>query len=552
MISPVLQIGRLWRTVRHLKWRQLVGRIIFWLARPKLDKAAALPLRSLQNEWLAPARRRSSIEGPDAFHFLGEAGSLDEYGWDDPRQSKLWRYNQHYFDDLNAKGADDRRVWHVELLKRWIAENPPTSGTGWEPYPTSLRIVNWVKFALGGHQLSSSARHCLALQARWLSKRLEWHLLGNHLFANAKALIFAGLFYRGEEADDWLASGIEILREQLPEQILSDGSQFELSPMYHALALEDMLDLVNVARAYGEEALSSELSAYIPAMLAWLALMTHPDGEIAFFNDAAFGIAPDDSELREYAKRLGFAAKAPAVPLLHSQSSGYVRLERGGAVLIADIASIGPDYLPGHAHADTLSFELSLFGHRLIVNGGTSIYGTGEERLRQRGTAAHSTLVVDGENSSEVWSGFRVGRRARPADVAAWEENGNLAAKGQHDGYNHLPGRPVHRRVWTLTDAGLRIDDMVEGGAKHSLEAYFHLHPQFVVKLDKDTGTILITRSGREHYTARFTAMGGDIEVIESSWHPEFGVSIPTNAIRVSARCSLPHTFRHEFDWGLA
>ena len=39
---------------------------------------------------------------------------------------------------------------------------------------------------------------------------------------------------------------------------------------------------------------------------------------------------------------------------------------------IFDVAPLGPDYLPGHGHADTLSFELSLFGHRFITNSGTS------------------------------------------------------------------------------------------------------------------------------------------------------------------------------------
>ena len=111
--------------------------------------------------------------------------------------------------------------------------------------------MNWNKFALSGNELSDAARDSLAIQARWLRKRLEWHLLGNHLFANAKALVFVGLFFCGEEADGWLRTGTQILRKQIPEQILADGAQFELSPMYHALALEDVLDLVNITRAFG-------------------------------------------------------------------------------------------------------------------------------------------------------------------------------------------------------------------------------------------------------------------------------------------------------------
>ncbi|WP_413889259.1 heparinase II/III family protein [Candidatus Aalborgicola defluviihabitans] len=74
-----------------------------------------------------------------------------------------------------------------------------------------------------------------------------------------------------------------------------------------------------------------------------------------------------------------------------------------------DVAPVGPAYLPGHAHADTLSFELSVSGQRVVVNGGTSRYGLGPLRLRERETAAHSTVEVAKQSSSEVWGGFRSG-----------------------------------------------------------------------------------------------------------------------------------------------
>ena len=81
-----------------------------------------------------------------------------------------------------------RAVWHRDLLIRWVRENPPETGTGWQPYPTSLRIVNWVKWAVAGNLLPDACVHSLVVQARTLFSRQEWHLLGNHLLANAKAL----------------------------------------------------------------------------------------------------------------------------------------------------------------------------------------------------------------------------------------------------------------------------------------------------------------------------------------------------------------------------
>jgi uncharacterized heparinase superfamily protein len=193
--------------------------------------------------------------------------------WDDPALPKLWRYNLHYFDDLNAQDAALRNTLHVALMAQWVRENPPAGGSGWEPYPASLRIVNWIKWSLAGNALPAECVHSLAVQTRHLSRRLEFHLLGNHLFANAKALVFAGLFFAGGEAERWLSKGMAILEEQVPEQILADGGQFERSTMYHALALEDMLDLINLLRVAGRP-VPQAWPGVAARMVAWLKVMT--------------------------------------------------------------------------------------------------------------------------------------------------------------------------------------------------------------------------------------------------------------------------------------
>ena len=184
-----------------------------------------------------------------AFRLINEI--MTQNSWiEPPHLSALFLYNLHYFDDLNSQNSSDRTKWHHDLIAHWILENPPAKGKGWDPYPTSLRLTNWIKWSLSGHCLSSEAKQSLFIQTRWLARRLEWHLLGNHLFVNAKALVFSGLFFAGPEAQKWLTKGIKILSKEIPEQILPDGGHFERSPMYHALALEDMVDLVNISQVF--------------------------------------------------------------------------------------------------------------------------------------------------------------------------------------------------------------------------------------------------------------------------------------------------------------
>jgi uncharacterized heparinase superfamily protein len=304
--------------------------------------------------------------------------------------------------------------------------------------------------------------------------------------------------------------------------------------MYHAIILEDILDMLNLARAY-PGALSGrfveQLSGVAGAMIPWLAAMTHPDGEIALLNDAAFGISGTPGELFAYGARLGLAGPEHGSKVDFREASGYVRLQAGEMTAFLDVGRIGPDYLPGHSHADSLSFEMSLFGRRVIVDSGTSCYGTGQERLRQRGTAAHNTVQVEGADSSEVWSGFRVARRAFPGPVSCREDgSGCVEVKGSHDGYRRLTGRPVHHRAWKTGPERFTVVDRIDGRCRQA-EAMFHFHPDVRATCSGDGGTVRLNLNrGRE---VRVTVSGGECRLLDTTWHPEFGVSLQSTGLSI-------------------
>jgi uncharacterized heparinase superfamily protein len=413
-----------------------------------------------------------------------------------------------------------------------------------------LRIVNWIKWVLGGHALPPECVESLAVQTRWLSQHLEIHLLGNHLFVNAKALVFAGVFFEGPEAEDWLENGLRILEREVREQVLPDGGHFERSPMYHALALEDMLDLINLAATSSEtiprprRGFADSWLETVSRMRVWLPAMCHPDGEISFFNDAAIGIAPSPMELEAYAGRLGLpSVSVPGDGVAHFPESGYIRVQRGAMVALLDVAPVGPDYLPGHAHADTLSFELSLFGRRVLVNSGTSRYGVGPERLRQRGTAAHNTVTIDGQDSSEVWGGFRVARRAKPFGLQIREDANGVHVVCSHDGYERLPGRPIHRREWRLSDHAVEIVDTVDGKFGEAVGRLF-FSPSLVASLSTSAevghGGVAKGRS------LNWRVEGAVAHVVSATYHPEFGVTEPNHCLEMGftgPRCVVRFTW---------
>ena len=193
---------KLFHTVRYLKPIQVYGRALACVNRPSTDTRPAPPLRQRTQAWAPPVPRRACLHGRWRVRFLNEDGEIRQpWQWNDPGKPKLWLYNLHYFDDLAAPADKERIAMQQELMARWIAENPPGHGNGWEPYPTSLRIANWIKWGLAGNSLDAAWLDSLAQQTRWLAQKLEWHLLGNHLLANAKALVMAGLYFDGPQAE---------------------------------------------------------------------------------------------------------------------------------------------------------------------------------------------------------------------------------------------------------------------------------------------------------------------------------------------------------------
>jgi uncharacterized heparinase superfamily protein len=505
-----------------MRFEQLAGRLRRRLSRARPELGAAPARRALTSRFVEPCKPAAALD-ERGFRALGVSHAIDAPGiWNDRSHAALWLYNLHYFDDLNAHDAQSRTALHQSLLRRWIRENPPAVGIGWEPYPVARRLVNWIKWRLRGMDVDAPLDHSLAVQARWMARKLEYHLGGNHLLADAKALCFVGWYFTGPEAEAWRTLGTRLLERELAEQVLTDGGHYERSPMYHAATLEDLLDVLNLLATYGKPAPPAWLDT-AARMARWLDALTQPDGEPAFFNDTACGIAPTRDDLADYAARLSLPRVAGAADFSIMPDSGYVRVRRAGAWIACDCAPLGPDYLPAPGHADTLSFEFSLGGRRVLVSSGTSLYGESMVRVRQRGTAAHNTVVVDGQDSSEVWSGFRVARRAHVFGFEARDSRESALIAASHDGYRRLPGRNLHRRRWQLEDQVLLIEDRVEGRFQ-SAAAHWHFHPRVRVSpAGRDAFTLEVEGGA----TLRLEFEGArEVCCVPGSWHPRFGESL--------------------------
>ena len=131
-------------TLRYLRPGQVAWRLYYRLHRqPGPLSTRDLEPRPPAGTWETPGRVAPRLVGPEEIELLNERRKIgSREAWNDPAAAKLWLYNLHYFEDLNAAQAHERTAWHRRLIQRWVQQNPPTAGNGWEPYPVSQRIIN--------------------------------------------------------------------------------------------------------------------------------------------------------------------------------------------------------------------------------------------------------------------------------------------------------------------------------------------------------------------------------------------------------------------------
>jgi uncharacterized heparinase superfamily protein len=424
--------------------------------------------------------------------------------WNYATNGKLWTYQLNYFDFLNQ--PEMSLVDGLALILDFVRQTPIIK-TGLEAYPTSVRIINWIQF-LSRHQYHSAQinQHLFA-QLQLLNRRLEHHLAGNHLLENSFALLIGALYF---QRLNWLRKAAQLVRTELQAQLLADGGHEERSFVYHQLLLDRLLDVILIVRSTTWQADWSFQRLLVQQawqMLGWLESMTFANGDVPMVNDSAWGVAPRTAQLRQKA-RLVLPEATPALTQWRSKqvSTGYRAIQQPRYKLLIDVGDVGPDHQPGHAHADTFSFVLYVDDQPILVDTGTSTYQPGSRRDWERSTAAHNTVEVAGQNSSEVWAGFRVGRRARVTIL----EHTNSLLRARHTGYQYL--NVSHEREWIALPNSIQINDWVDNQRKNvtlTATARYYIHPDIAIKRVSDgiiAGPLRITSQAKDPLSMRLTS----------------------------------------------
>jgi hypothetical protein len=149
--------------------------------------------------------------------------------------------------------------------------------------------------------------------------------------------------------------------------------------------------------------------------------------------------------------------------------------------VVADAGPLGYREIAAHGHADALSFTFSVGGEEFLVDPGTYAYHTKPEwRAYFRGTSAHNTVRIDGQDQSQQGGNFMWLRKAK-ATCSNWQSTPEHdVLEASHDGYRALPDPVLHRRriVLDKTRRLLVIEDYLEMDGTHDVEIFLHAAPE--------------------------------------------------------------------------
>jgi uncharacterized heparinase superfamily protein len=523
----------------------------------------------------------------------------------------VWELNRHQWVAGLAQAfalTGDERYAEAALraIESWIEANPYGIGVNWSSsLEVAYRLMSWSWTLMLARDASALTAERLSvilanvwLHARYVARYLSFYFSPNtHLTGEALGLFYAGtLFSEFAEAHRWRRLGARVLIAESRAQICADGVHFERSTCYHRYTVETYQQFVLLATR-NRVPVPADLGDHVRRMTDFLLAVRRPDGALPEIGDADGGHLFPLVERGQCDPRGAFAVSAamfgrgdfagaaegltPDVPWLMGEegvrafdaatpvqptgvvsrlfpSGGYAVMrsgwDRDAHQMIVDVGPLGCSYSAGHGHADLLSIQCSVFGEATLVDAGTYCY-TPETEWRNffRGTAAHSTLMIDGRDQVEPQGPF--GWQGRPrVNVREWRTSVDCDfVDASHTGYAGI----MHRRrvLFAKPDYWVVVDDVTADpadlkvgttNADHQIALGFQFAPMSVAAV-RDRWARAVTPAGNTLWIGSFAPVAakpvvktGDLAPIRGWVSADYGQRTPAPLLVYASKHSLP------------
>src|SRR3954449_8591759 len=425
--------------------------------------------------------------------------------------------------DLGAAASREKGARLAEaMVGRWLLAHGTRIDESWAPHLWGERILFWAAYApyilsSADSGYRSALLNTLARGARHLDATADKAPAGLKRITAWCGVVAAGLLVQGGVTR--VARGEAGLGRALASAQFDDGGLVSRSP-FEQVRLVDRMALLRACYFAAKQTLPDTVETAAAAALAALHGVTLGDGALSSWQGCNPGEA---SYLTALVEGCGLRAR----PLRQARGWGYQRLSALGTVIVLDAAPPPPQKSAAHGSASTLAFEMSDGGQRLVVNCG----GPGPlpselpDELIQglRTTAAHSTLVLDDTNSTNILSDGSLGKGVEDVAIERTEDNDASRLEAGHDGYVRSFGL-IHKRSLMLGNDGKELrgaDQLTPKGRKRIRESAsyavrFHLAPAIEVTPTADGMGAILRSRGLPPWN--FRCRGGSLITEESLW----------------------------------
>lgn len=405
------------------------------------------------------------------FKFLNKSKKIHNTNWLFLDFGKLWCYNLNYFNYFSQQEKIPEKK--IKYLCESFYKFNNKGEIPFDPYPTSLRIINFIKYYSNNSVNNLTLEKIVNRDLNNLFSKIEYHIQGNHLLENAFALWYAAHCFDNNYIKHKACS---LINKELEKQILIDGAHIELSTMYHVIILGRLLDCISIAKSNLSDWNYKTLALMInkaEKMKSWIDNIFICKNDFPMINDSAYGISPSYQKINTFYNELKLQKSHVKLT-----ESGFRVFNNLNFQLLCDVSNIKSNFQPGHSHSDSLNFVLYLKKKPLVVDPGVTTYDDSKIRNLEKSNLYHNTVSVNYENSSEVWSSFRVGFKAKTTIIKDFKNN----LQARHNGF-FRKFKITHFREWQAFDKKILINDYVKN-QKENIAVYFlHFHPS--VKVSK-------------------------------------------------------------------
>lgn len=464
------------------------------------------------------------------------------------------------------------------MIHSWIEQCPYLYGPQWtSSLELAIRLINWSLAwqYIGGLEsdlfkaeagktfrkewLDSIYRHMDFIRG-WMSKGSS---ANNHLIGEAAGLFIASTTWPYWDAcSNWSIFTKDILEAEARKQVHLDGIDAEQAVSYQQFVIDFLL----ISWLSNRESFSDGYVSTVRKMISFLGAIMDCKGNIPMIGDAdegyVTGLLPDGEcpyksllatgailfirkslqvmAGKEDLKTRSLLGKNP--PAVKKRKAGDRAMRRcrrfrhGGyyilgssfaesdeLFLLVDCGPLGLGSLAAHGHADALSVYLSVGGREFLIDPGTYAYHTnGKWRNYFRGTSAHNTLRVDGEDQSVIGGNFLWTSHARAKVIELFLGGAIETFLGTHDGYLRLSDPvTVERSISYERRNGLiKIEDTVKCGAAHLVEQFWH----FSEKCDVYSPAVgVIVAKNGEWMMKMFFSDGAGLKIVSGCEDPPLG-----------------------------